>query len=64
VKKDDTAELRTVKPGQLHRDLVVIREGLKAGESVVTVGHLAVTPGGKVSVEKPAPAKEASRQKP
>ena len=56
IKDDETAELRTVKPGQLQGDLVVIQEGVRDGERVVTVGHLAVTPGGKVKVEKPAPA--------
>ena len=55
VKDDGTAELRAVKPGQLQGELVVV-EGVKAGERVVTVGHLAVTPGGKVRVEQPAPA--------
>jgi membrane fusion protein, multidrug efflux system len=51
VKADSTAEQRTVKPGQRQGDLVVIREGLKAGERIVVNGQLGVTPGGKVRIE-------------
>jgi multidrug efflux system membrane fusion protein len=54
VKDDATAEMRPVVLGQEHEGLVVIREGVKAGEKVVVAGQLAVTPGGKVRVETPA----------
>jgi hypothetical protein len=30
---------------------VVVEQGLKAGERVVTLGHLSVVPGGKVRIE-------------
>jgi multidrug efflux pump subunit AcrA (membrane-fusion protein) len=50
VKDDDTAEFRPIKPGQKQGDLVVVQEGVKAGEKVIVNGQLAVTPGGKVKV--------------
>jgi multidrug efflux system membrane fusion protein len=48
VKEDATAEPRPVTLGQRQGELVVISEGLKAGEQIVTGGQLGVTPGGKV----------------
>jgi multidrug efflux system membrane fusion protein len=53
VKADSTAEQRAVKVGQRQDDLVVINEGLKAGEQVVVTGQLGVTPGGKVRLVQP-----------
>ncbi len=53
VKTDSTAEQRPVKLGQRQDDLVVIDDGLKAGEQVVVAGQLGVTPGGKVRVVQP-----------
>ena len=53
VKPDSSAELRQVKVGQRQDDLVMIDEGLKAGEQVVVTGQLGVTPGGKVRVVQP-----------
>lgn len=50
VRADSTAELRPVTLGQRQGDLVVINQGLKAGERVITVGQIAVMPGGKVQV--------------
>lgn len=49
VKADNTVDMRPVKPGQ-HQDgdLVVVEEGLKAGETVVVTGQLALAPGAKV----------------
>jgi membrane fusion protein, multidrug efflux system len=52
VKEDSTAEPRPVKLGQRQGDLVVIEQGLKPGERVVTNGQIAVTPGGKVRVDQ------------
>jgi multidrug efflux system membrane fusion protein len=51
VKEDSTAEPRPVKVGQRQGDLVVIEQGLKPGERVITNGQLAVMPGGKVRVQ-------------
>ncbi len=56
VVKDDSAEMRPVVVGQRQDDLVVLRDGVKAGERVVVMGQLAVTPGGKVRIEEPTAA--------
>jgi hypothetical protein len=42
--------------GQRQGDLVVIENGVAAGERVVTTGQLGVTPGGKVRIEQPVPS--------
>jgi len=52
IKDDATAELRPVQLGQRQGDLVVISQGLKAGERVVINGQLGVTPGGKVHIDE------------
>lgn len=64
IKSDSSSELRPVKVGQRQGELVVIEDGVKAGEQVVVKGQLGVTPGGKVRVAQsavagssPAPAK-------
>jgi membrane fusion protein, multidrug efflux system len=54
VDGDSSAELRPVKVGQRQGDLVVIENGVKAGERVVVTGQLGVTPGGKVRILQPA----------
>lgn len=54
VKPDSTAEQRLVKVGQRQGELVVIDQGIKAGERVVVNGQLGVTPGGKVTIARPA----------
>jgi multidrug efflux system membrane fusion protein len=51
VKPDATAELRPVTLGQAQGELIVVSGGLKAGERVVTAGHMGVAPGGKVQVQ-------------
>jgi multidrug efflux system membrane fusion protein len=48
IKPDSTAEMRPVVTGQRQGDLIVIQQGVKAGEKVVVTGQLGVTPGGKV----------------
>jgi membrane fusion protein, multidrug efflux system len=49
VKPDNTVDLRPVKPGQRQDgDLIVIESGLKADETVVVTGQLALAPGAKV----------------
>lgn len=52
IKADETAELRKVQPGQMHGTQIVLKDGVKAGERVVEIGHLAVSPGGKVAAQK------------
>jgi len=59
VKPDATAELRLVKTGQRHGDLLVIDRGVSSGERVVVNGQLGVTPGGKVREEPSATASAA-----
>jgi multidrug efflux system membrane fusion protein len=49
VKPDNTVDLRPVKPGQRQDgDMTVIESGVKAGETVVITGQLALSPGAKV----------------
>jgi multidrug efflux system membrane fusion protein len=52
VKDDSTADPRPVKLGQRQGDLVVVEQGLKQGERVVTTGQIAVMPGSKVRVDQ------------
>ena len=59
IKADSSAELRPVKLGQRQGDLVIIQDGVKAGERVVVKGQLGVTPGGKVQVSQPAKSADA-----
>src|SRR6266498_1867121 len=56
VKQDSTAEQRPVSLGQRQGDLVVVENGVAAGERIVTNGQIGVTPGGKVRVEEPREA--------
>ena len=58
VKQDSTAEQRWVTPGQRQGALIVIGDGVKAGERVVVQGQLGVTPGGKVAIAKPIAPKD------
>jgi multidrug efflux system membrane fusion protein len=59
VRADETAELRPVRVVFVTGDgLAVIDTGLSGGETVVTDGHLRVSPGGKVAVKGPAGEKK------
>ena len=53
VGPDGTAELRPVKTGQTRDGEVVVLDGIKGGEKVVTDGQLRLFPGAKVEI-KPA----------
>jgi multidrug efflux system membrane fusion protein len=53
VAPDSTAAIRPVTLGQRQGDLVVVTDGLKAGESIVTSGQMLIVPGGKVRVAPP-----------
>ncbi len=61
VKADNTLEQRPVKPGQRQGDLVVVAEGLKPGETVVTSGQLALAPGMAINPQ-PDPAAPKTAQ--
>ena len=50
VKPDDTVEMRAVKVGQRQGDLVVVSEGVRAGEMVVVTGQLGISPGAPVKI--------------
>ncbi|PYS68645.1 MAG: efflux RND transporter periplasmic adaptor subunit [Acidobacteria bacterium] len=62
VKQDGTAEQRQVSLGQRQGDLIVVENGVAAGEQVVIAGQLGVTPGGKVHIEQPATKTNAATQ--
>ena len=54
VKEDGSADLRVVNVGRTVGQEVVIKDGVKAGEKVVTNGQLRVVPGGKVIAQPEA----------
>ncbi len=54
VKADSTVEMRPVKKGEALDGEVVVSQGLRAGEKVVTDGQLALYPGAKVVEARPA----------
>jgi multidrug efflux system membrane fusion protein len=60
VKPDKTVELRNITVARSVEAESVIKQGLKAGETVVTDGHLRLTPGSRISV-KSGPGGEATR---
>lgn len=60
LKPDSTAEFRPIKLGQRHGQMVVILDGLHAGETVIVTGQLLVMPGGKVTVQAPPASRPAS----
>ena len=49
VKPDKTVEVRAVKPGQTFEDRVVVLDGLRKGETVVTDGQLRLFPGARIA---------------
>jgi len=53
VKSDQTVEVRPVKTGNAVGNETVIKEGLKAGEQVVTDGQFNLVPGAKVELKQP-----------
>jgi membrane fusion protein, multidrug efflux system len=58
VKADGTADMRPVKTSVSNGGFTTVLLGVAAGETVITDGHLRVTPGGKVTIksaEAPAP---------
>lgn len=57
VKEDQTVEPRTVVVSDTVNGSLVVEEGLSAGETVVTEGHLRLAPGRKVTLAEARPAK-------
>jgi len=59
LKSDSTVEIRPVKLGQRFGDDIVIEEGVKAGEQVVTAGQLMLRSGSRVKVVPPSDSKNS-----
>lgn len=60
VKADKTVEMRPVTVSRLAGAETVIKQGLAAGDSVVTDGHLRLVPGSRVTVREASGAKAGS----
>jgi membrane fusion protein (multidrug efflux system) len=58
VKEDSTVEMRTVSLGVRDGDLVVAREGVKAGDRVIVDGQMKARPGRPVAIVEGKAAKE------
>ncbi len=54
VKSDQTVELRPVHVGRARGDETIVLDGLAAGDTVITDGHLRLVPGSRVSVRNNA----------
>ncbi len=61
VKADNTVEMRLVRAGITAEREIVIQDGLKPGEQVVTEGQLRLRPGSRVSVRPAAAAPPPGR---
>ena len=64
VKPDMTVEVRNVKTGTAYNEMVLIEDGLKPGEKVVTDGQLRLVPGATVQgkdQQKNGPQKTGGR---
>jgi multidrug efflux system membrane fusion protein len=48
VKQDKTVEMRVVKVGPQYKEQLIIEDGVKPGETVVTDGHVRLVPGARV----------------
>ncbi|MGH7534959.1 MAG: efflux RND transporter periplasmic adaptor subunit, partial [Gemmatimonadales bacterium] len=59
VKADGTVESRPVETGQTVAGLTIVKQGLQAGEVVVTDGQLRLIPGAKVKIVEGNPAAPA-----
>ena len=65
VKADKSLDIRPVKVIRTVEDSTLLADGVRAGETVVTDGHLRLTPTSRVeSKTPPAPAAEAPKTKP
>ena len=61
VKTDQTVELRPVTVARSNGTDAVIKDGLKAGETVVTDGQLRLVPGSRISVKESTGAEGAQK---
>jgi len=63
VKQDKTVEMRLVKLGPQYKEQLVIDDGVKPGETVVTDGHIRLVPGAKVEFKTAQTAAEPGQGK-
>jgi multidrug efflux system membrane fusion protein len=61
AKEDSTVEMRKIRTASVQKQFAIIAEGLAGGETVVTEGHLRLTPGARI---KSADAAEGGPGKP
>lgn len=65
VSADSKADQRKIKPGQQQGEMVVIEDGVKAGDKVVVTGQMAIAPGAAVQIlldaKGPATAPQQAR---
>jgi multidrug efflux system membrane fusion protein len=64
VGKDDKVDLRTVKVGSRQDDMIVVEEGVKEGEEVVTAGQMGLSPGAEVVDAEELKSKRSRRRRP
>ena len=60
VKPDSTVESRPVMVAFANGPVTVVRQGVRAGERVVTDGHMRLVPGSRVDVKPAGPAQPAA----
>jgi len=61
AKEDSTVEIRKIRVASVQKQFAIVAEGLAGGETVVTEGHLRLTPSARI---KPAEAAEEKPAKP
>jgi multidrug efflux system membrane fusion protein len=61
AKDDSTVEIRKIRIASVQKQFAIVAEGLAGGETVVTEGHLRLTPGARI---KSADAAEGGAGKP
>jgi len=64
VRSDSTAESRPVKTAGAYENLMLVSEGLKAGERVIVNGQLRVAPNSKVNVQSTLPGAQTETTAP
>lgn len=63
LKADNTSEMRPVQAGVQFEGIRVVDQGVVAGETVITEGHIRLFPGAKAEVRKPEPKKTQTSPK-
>lgn len=64
VKNDNTVEVRQIETAASEAGLTAIRNGLQAGETVVTDGQLRLVPGAKIKTKERGAADQSSKAAP